>query len=75
MNATKMGFLLYKNISSPEILAEQFSIAMLKNGFTLLRSHKKYQMKQTQFQGLQEKREHYVIWQIINTFTRQKKSS
>lgn len=47
MNATKMGFLLYKNISSPEILAEQFSTAILKNGFTLLRSHKKYQMKQT----------------------------
>lgn len=75
MNATKVGCLQHKNILSPEILAEQFSTTILKNGFTLLKSRKKYQMKQTQFQGLQEKREHYVILQIINTFTRQKKSS
>lgn len=47
MNATEVGFLVYKNILSPEILAEKFSIAILKNGFILLKSHKKYQMKQT----------------------------
>lgn len=47
MNVTKVGFLLFKNILSPEILAQQFSSAILKKGFTLLKSHKKYQMKQT----------------------------
>lgn len=30
MNATEVGFLVYKNILSPEILAEQFFIAILK---------------------------------------------
>lgn len=47
MNATEVGSLVYKNILSPEILAEHFSIAILKTGLYYLKSHKKYQMKQT----------------------------
>lgn len=71
MYVTEVSFLVYKCYLSSRNTFEGCC------SFQLLDSFDKDKMKQNFFQGhyVHEKRVHYVVLKIINTFTRQKKNT